>query len=264
MVTVPHRNTVAGSDFVARLSSAFSHPTDVNKVIRSYDLRKELLAQRPLRIALAPDWSRCREQRPGQEAKVSIAGVVRSLAELSAESRHWDTVLSNMTQIPLLEADTAPEHRSAALPTRKGLPLLGKRSTLAERVQLWLSMLIGDEAIVKSLGLDTAALAESVTRLSAQIPSQYFKGVRREMPLIDINVLRFPDADYPFFELYRLKIDAWFQRWPLFSFRRAANGFTGVFQAYRFRPQKSIINDLAPQTVEKAVQEAEALLDSEG
>ncbi|EKM58349.1 uncharacterized protein PHACADRAFT_193471 [Phanerochaete carnosa HHB-10118-sp] len=254
MVASLTRDPADEPDLAARLmKNAFSH------------LENELLEQKPLCILLAPEWRRSRDKPIGNDALVSIAGVVRSLGEISPPQKNWDTILSNMLQIPILQPDNAPVYRSAVLPLPKALGLIGNcDSSVTDQVRSWFTALIEDQDILDSIAIDSVTLADSASRIGAQLRSRWFRGIRRETVFLDINVLRFPDADHPFFELYKLKVDAWMQRWPFFSLRRSMNGLTGVFQAYKFQPQKSIINELSPQTLDKAIQEAEALLDSKG
>lgn len=234
---------------------------DLSQVLQTNNLKEDLLDGRPLRIALAVTRSRTSEKRPGRDLLVATAAVLRSLTGIPDDERNWDTALSNMTQIPLLGPDPDPEHRSAALPSRGGIFSFGKRIG-AEKVKLWLSTLVANEDISDTLAIDSSALSDSLSLLGTRIPSHWLKGVRREQPFIDINVLWLPDGDRPYFMLYRIKVDAWFQRWPFFSFRRPVNGLAGVFQAYKFSPQKSMIDGLSPQLVEQAVSEANTFFDN--
>ncbi|EKM58346.1 uncharacterized protein PHACADRAFT_182694 [Phanerochaete carnosa HHB-10118-sp] len=253
-------------DFVTRLmNSAFSHSEDVSVVIRSYDFRKELLAQKPLHVGLAPEWRRSYDRRAGRDSLVSMAGTMRSLAKIPPQERSWDKIISTMTQTPLLEPDNAPVHRSAVLPLPKALGFVGNcDSSVIDRIKSWFVSLVGDQEIMSALAVDIVVLADSASRLGTQLSLPRFRAVQQETTLLDINVIRFPDTGHPFFELYMLKVDAWSQRWPLFVPKEDMNGLSGAFQAHKFRPRTSIINELSPQTLERAVQEAEALLDSQG
>ena len=55
--------------------------------------------------------------------------------------------------------------------------------------------------MVASTTIDIDALTSAVSQLGSQIPSRLFRAVRRELSLVDITVLRFPDANNQFFEV---------------------------------------------------------------
>ncbi|GJE88715.1 hypothetical protein PsYK624_047980 [Phanerochaete sordida] len=243
---------------------AFSHSEDVSALIRSFGDPKISLAQRPLCIGLAPDRAKCCDKDVGEVVKVSVATVTRSLSKIPAGEKHWETVLSAMAQVPLLESDGNNIHRSATFSCRSSSSFSADgEPSLQERISCWLFKLVGDEAIMDSLAVDALqlALSRSVSRCTSQRSWSLFRGTRRELPLLDINVLRFPDSDRPFFELYRLRVDAWSQSWPFYTCSRATDGLTGVFQSHKFRMQKSLIYEVSRDTLDKAVEEAEIFLE---
>ncbi|GJE88718.1 hypothetical protein PsYK624_048010 [Phanerochaete sordida] len=259
---IPHSGP-HDSDTRRLVDRAFSHPQDIGDVIRSHDMDKETLAQQPLCIELAPEWGRGIDEPAGHEAMVAVTGVLRSLATIPPQGRSWDKVLSTLAQVPLLQPDTVPAYKSATLSccASWNWTLFGKHEpSLPERVKSWVGELIGGKEAAISTTIDPALLIRSAASFSSQISPAYFHAIRQETALVDVAVLRFPNAEFPMFELYRLRIDAWAERRPLFAGGQAKIGLSGAYHSYKFQPQKSLIYEISPQTFKKAVAEAEALL----
>ena len=61
---------------------------------------------------------------------------------------------------------------------------------------------MGDREVIDCLAIDISQLVSIVSQVGSQISSQLFRSAKRtEMSLVDITVLRFPNAENPFFQV---------------------------------------------------------------
>lgn len=122
------------------VDTVFSHGEDVRKVVRSFNLQKvttvnlsplaltiskELVGNgRPLRVDLAPSWRSSTGDSGTLDKRclVMISGTMRSLSNISPDSKNWDTIQSNLMQISLLSPDghTTSRRASLRIPRSKG------------------------------------------------------------------------------------------------------------------------------------------------
>lgn len=73
------------------------------------------------------------------------------------------------------------------------------------QVQSWFLNLIQDQEVLNSTQIDINVLANVVARTGATIDNFetfFFKNEGHEKTLVDIGVLRFPDAEKPHFQVY--------------------------------------------------------------
>ncbi|KDR77777.1 hypothetical protein GALMADRAFT_65750, partial [Galerina marginata CBS 339.88] len=54
--------------------------------------------------------------------------------------------------------------------------------------------------------------------------SFFAKTEKHEKTIVDIGVLRFPDQDHPYFQVYRIKIHAWSESERVFFVQEDSNG----------------------------------------
>ncbi|KAI0330041.1 hypothetical protein GY45DRAFT_795182 [Cubamyces sp. BRFM 1775] len=202
-----------------------------------------------------------------EQLKVMISGTMRALEKerQKGENISWETVVSVMTQNPLLEPFGDEIVRSDKL-IKEGNGFFkfdgSPDRAIVEQVNSWFAALIQDEDVLKSTHIDINVMGAIVAQTGAMVNSigslLYMKEEHRKT-LVDIGVLRFPDLDNPFFKVYRIKLVAWSRSARVLVAQQDKNGIVGEFASRRFRPRKSVMDKLSRNTVNKAVAEAEAL-----
>lgn len=167
-------------------------------------------------------------------------------------------------QNPLLnpEANTASQRASLRIPKSTGrlciptpsvkdkpgkcTPLQSSEDAHGQLLESWFDTLVGSPDVVTATAIDIDTIIHAASQLGSQIPSRLFRTVNCELPLVDITVLRFPDVNNPFFEvflraslvtgrtlrlhlqLYNLILYAWYQRRPiLVPAKGNVDGLTG-------------------------------------
>ncbi|KAI0654173.1 hypothetical protein C8Q70DRAFT_937231 [Cubamyces menziesii] len=205
-----------------------------------------------------------------EQLKVMISGTMRALEKerQKGESISWETVVSVMSQNPLLEPFEDEIVRSDKL-IKEGNSFFkfdgSPDHAIVEQVNSWFATLVQDEDVLKGTHIDINVMAAIVAQTGAMVNSLgsllYMKE-EHQKTLVDIGVLRFPDLDNPYFKVYRIRLVAWSRSARVLVAQQDKNGIVGEFASRRFRPRKSVIEKLPRKTVDKAIVEAEALFSS--
>ncbi|KAI0329992.1 hypothetical protein GY45DRAFT_1251649 [Cubamyces sp. BRFM 1775] len=225
-----------------------------------------------LHLDLAPSFGKLTQESVktmDDELKVMIAGTMRALEKerKKGEGISWETVVSVMTQNPLLEPNGDEIVRSDKL-IKEGHGLFkfdgSPDQAVVEQVNSWFVSLIRDEDVLLSTHIDIKVMADIVAQTGAMVKSfgsVLYEKEEHQKTIVDIGVLRFPDLDNPYFKVYRIKLIAWSRSKRLLAAQRDKNGIVGEYASRRFRPRKSTMEKLSKATIQKAVAEAEALFE---
>ncbi|KAH9886198.1 hypothetical protein C8Q73DRAFT_282765 [Cubamyces lactineus] len=248
--------------------------TGLGEHVKNFDFSKISVKDQTqddhLHLDLAPSFGKLTQESVksmDKELKVMIAGTMHALEKerKKGEGIPWETVVSVMTQNPLLEPNGDEIVRSDKL-IKEGHGLFkfdgSPDQAIVEQVNSWFVSLIRDEDILLSTRIDIKVMAAIVAQTGAMVKSfgsvLYEKEIHQKT-IVDIGVLRFPDLDHPYFKVYRIKLIAWSRSKRILAAQKDKNGIVGEFASRRFRPRKSTMEKLSQATIEKAVAEAEAL-----
>ncbi|KAF8206651.1 hypothetical protein K438DRAFT_1962983 [Mycena galopus ATCC 62051] len=243
----------------------------IGNLVQAFDFSKvDVTRDDCLHTGLAPSFGNLTRESikaMDEQLKIMIAGTNRELEKTPAEERTWDKIIAILMQNPLIEpvdTPTANIVRADKLIKQDSNWFKVDRHKddgVAREVLSWFTTLISDEDVLNSTKIDIKVFAEIVAMTGAAIDSfqSFFtKTEHHEKTVVDIGVLRYPDIDYPFFKVYRIKISAWSDTTRII-FAVDANGITGEYNVRLFMPRDSVISGMKAETKKKASAEADAM-----
>lgn len=250
--------------------------SEINEVVKDFDFKKIVVGQKPsdvyLHTEIAPSFGGPLEKELlkdlDDKLKVMIAGTLMGLGKLP--KKNWTEIMSHMMQTSFLNAEPSVVHQANKLvkssATDFKLDGNGSEHDIAtvKEVQMWFEKLVNDEDVVANTRIDFDVLAAVVAQAASAIESFFALHEKKEIeqPLIDISVLRFPDAKRPYFKLYNLKITAWVDSSRTLWVGEDKNGLTGKFTSRIFRPRDTVIDSMNETARANAVAKTDEMIDS--
>ncbi|KAF8877749.1 hypothetical protein CPB84DRAFT_1794725 [Gymnopilus junonius] len=131
---------------------------------------------------------------------------------------------------------------------------------VVREVHTWFTKFIGDSDVLRSTQINIDVLGAIVAQTGATITSfeTFFYGhEHHEKRLVDVGVLRFPDFEHPYFQIYRIKLEAWSCCERYIFVQEDSNGINGEYTASTYRPTKSAYDSIIGKRREDAIKEAE-------
>lgn len=80
-----------------------------------------------------------------------------------------------------------------------------------------------------------------------------------KLVVLDVGVLRYPDATQPYFKIYRIQLTAWAGYMRILGAASNKNGIMGEFTARTFKPREDVAARVAAEQRQRSAAEAEAL-----
>ncbi|KAK4159580.1 hypothetical protein QBC43DRAFT_326927 [Cladorrhinum sp. PSN259] len=246
---------------------------EIGTLVKNFDWSKmnvrEAKSNDYLHIDVAPYLGTLNKESIHQmddDLKIMIAGTMKILAKQADKS--WNAVLATMMHNQLLQPDDRGEIvRSDKLIKENSSDFKSDGSPNADifsEVETWFNNLVQDQDVLNGTKIDSQVLANIVDQTGAFIDSfeTFFdKNEHHEQTMMDIGVLRFPDNDRPFFNLYRIKLIAWSDCSRIVSHQESKNGINAEFNSCIFRPRKELIWRLSPAARQMAIDAANAIWD---
>jgi len=247
--------------------------TQIGELVTDFDFSKIKVSKGKANVYLHTDITPCFGDLNhdtlaalDDEVKIALVGTVKTLTKQKAKS--YETVVSALMQTPLLEADEASNAaRSDKLirETSSDFEFEKTDSIIVGEAQSWFQTLISDEDVLKDIRFDINVLASVVAKTKVtidSIQSFFTQKEYHEQPLVDITVLRFPDAAHPYFKLYQIKLVAWVDSTRTLAHQTDKLGLTGEFTSKVFRPRSTVIEGLSESARASALVSASALFDA--
>lgn len=179
------------------------------------------------------------------------------------ETVSWDSVVSAMSTNVCLEPMDATITRSEKLIKNdmnyfkvSGSP----DPSIVREVHTWFANLIQDDDVLQDTKIDINSMGNKVAQSGATITSFetfVYKREYHETEVMDIGVLRFPDIDHPYFKVYRIQLTAWSDCTRISFVQHDCNGITGNYNARKYKPRESVIENISKEAKDKAVKAAE-------
>jgi len=198
--------------------------------------------------------------------KVILSGTLRTLRNIPEGDRTWDTIMQAVRQNALLETTPPDEVTRVDSLIKEGQYTFkfdgSPDAAIVKEVEAWFDKLISDRGIREATKIDINVVAKIVAQTGATVTgflSVFKKEEYHERVLVDIGVLRFPEPSHPFIKFYRIQLKAWSYCDRVLANQEYRNGITGEFNSRRFRPRKSVIDELSSAVLQKGVDEAESL-----
>lgn len=229
------------------------------------DIQKEVI---PVHCKLAASYGLLNKhtlQKMDDKLKVIITATTKAISKL--DDYAWENVVSCMMNNPLLEPiEGAHINRSDKL-IKEGFNVFDFDSSpdhvIVKEVHSWFVGLIKDEDILNDTHIDVDVMAKIVGQTGARINHIFALVAKRdyeERDIVDVGILRYPDIEFPYFKLYRIRLIAWSECKRLLMVQKDCNGITGYFNCMKFKPRNEVIASLKEEVFNKAVADAEALL----
>ncbi|KAI5839050.1 hypothetical protein DFP73DRAFT_587912 [Morchella snyderi] len=257
------------------LASVFEGNKEIGDIVKSFDFSKVNVNDKStkafLTTKLAPSYGTLTSESiklMDEQLKVMITATTKVISKIPPEERSWEKVISALKNNSLIEPmEGGNIDRTADPLTKSGTNVFkvdgSPNNAIVKEVETWFQRFISDSDILNATQIDIKVLGNIVAQTGATIDSFeafFVKNEYHEKNLIDIGVLRYPDLDHPYFRVYRIELKAWSQSKRILFVQEDSNGITGRFQACKFKPRKSTMDALRPETVKKAAAEAEDFL----
>ncbi|CAM9369878.1 unnamed protein product [Discosporangium mesarthrocarpum] len=130
-------------------------------------------------------------------------------------------------------------------------------AAIIKKVCSWFVNPVKDQDVI-----DLKILVNIVASIGAAVDSLetfFAKHEFHELMVIEVGVIRYPDIEYPYFKVYRIKLTAWSDSSRVLPVWSNKNGMTGEFLSRKFQPRASVMAGLKGEKKEKAIEEAENL-----
>jgi len=202
--------------------------------------------------------------------KILVAALVSNLKRTRlaySKPLSWDQLLEILKQAPFAESYGNDVSKRDSL-NRKGTAWFkfngSPDAAVVKEVHAWFASLVQDDEVLRSTKIDLNMMAKIVAKTGAAVESliTVLRGQSFcEKTVVDIGFLRFPDIENPFVRVYRIKLTAWSKCTRIGPRQVDTNGIAGEYNAYNFKPRRSVIESLSTTAKEKGVKFTEDLLD---
>jgi len=134
-----------------------------------------------------------------------------------------------------------------------------KKAKAIAAVEKWLSTtFIPDKDVRKITGLDDDKIVAGMVSFTGVQISDVLTIMSKEVEqrsILNLAIIKYPDAASPYFTLFEIKLDAWVERTILGGpvMNQQKNGLRGTFNTYTFEAKAEGIATLKPETKLKMV-----------
>ncbi|CAE1295985.1 unnamed protein product [Acanthosepion pharaonis] len=145
-----------------------------------------------------------------------------------------------------------------------GLAGKGTDEKIIKAVEEWFENLVQDTDVLAATKINIEDYGNIVAATDAAIENFetiFLKQEEVQRGIVDVGVLRYPDLDNPFFKLFRIKLAAYRRSFRVLMVQKDESGIKGSYEAMKFVPRKSIMDELRSEIIEKAAREAEKMFD---
>lgn len=189
------------------------------------------------------------------DLQVMIAATVQSLNNPSHGILTWEALSEQMEQNQLLNDVENEQYSTGSLieDNRGAQELDTSKGMYTSLVNL-----VKDSDIVDATPINADSLVRLVATAREKAAVSSTAGRLSNTAGIDVGILRYPDITNPYYKVYCIKIDVWFNA------EKGAPAKSGVTCEYRrrdFKPRPDAIQETGAQAQAIAVADAEALFD---
>ena len=123
----------------------------------------------------------------------------------------------------------------------------------------WIKSLISDEDVIKNLQFDPKFYAKFINCIGISFQKLNLLDVmiyghqKYTKSVVDIGVIRFPDLDHPYFNVYRLSLKAYRDCSQTIVVSWQNSGLIGEYNSRKFGLRSEIIKGLKPEIQKKAM-----------
>lgn len=208
-------------------------------------------------------------EKMDEKSLILIATIIKSLEKATSKNFSFETVASIFNQTSLIErVGNAEINKSDKLIKDRGTSAFkfdgSPDAPIVKEVATWFINLLGqDKNIVTDTKIDIQLLADIVAASGAIIDSFEalpYKKEYHEKTVVDVGLLRFPDLENPFVQLYRIQLTVWSDCSGYLLVQEDKSGITGQFNTVKFKPRESVISDLKEETKAKVIAEAKQII----
>lgn len=225
----------------------------------------------PVHSSLAASFGNLTEEgfiKMDDHLKIAIAATVKTLLKTQTAQMSWDEVLSIFNTNSLLEpvggasmdnSDRLIKDQSLSF-AKDGVP----DRNIVNEVDAWFTeLLFNKNDIRKSTKIDIEDLGLIVAATGVVVDSFesiFFKNEYHEKTVVELGLIRFPDFEHPYIQVYRIKLKAWNDRSRYLFLEKNTRGILGQFNAVQYRPRKSVMEKISKEAHDAGVESANNLL----
>jgi hypothetical protein len=248
------------------------NPDDLRSRLEDYD--RLMTAGTPVRCNLAVKFTptdgrplSSHVQEMDRYLKAMLVGTLRAFNRNPQSTNNWESVMSTMLNNPLLEEE---ERYRVHREERKEIEMKSSTEIDADKMRLWYFNFLNDFDVFSDTTTTVSKLADmnvytrAKARLEASGVNSFVTLFRRdetvETEVIDLGIIRFPDANHPYIKIYRIQVRVWSDATRILFFRRMRHGLYAIFDSARFKPREAVMRRISSTVMDQAVAVANELL----
>ncbi|XP_029658213.1 uncharacterized protein LOC115232471 [Octopus sinensis] len=202
-----------------------------------------------------------------QELQIMIAGTNKLMKKMRDNNKDgnitFNEYVATMTQNQFVTSDDTEDvvRSSSKSFGQFRLATNSIDQEIVDAVALWFANdLIKDADILAATRIDIVDFANIVGLTGATVDSLeslIVKNDYAERSVVDVGVIRYPDADHPYFKLFRIQLFAYRKSNRVLFVQKDASGIRGLYQSKVFRPNPTILGKLRADVRERAMKAAQ-------
>ncbi|CAI9724080.1 Hypothetical predicted protein [Octopus vulgaris] len=207
-----------------------------------------------------------------EELQIAIAATNRVLAKARQDNRNqtmtFDDYIYLMKQNVLLKSDDGDDiirSRFKSYSQTRFAQNSVDEEIVNEVIDWFKNEVVVDPDVLAATKIDIVDFANFVAATGAALDSLAALFVKRdyaERSVVDLGIIRYPDLDHPFFKLFRIQLFAYRKNTRIAFVQNDKSGIKGQFESKIFRPQTTVLKQMAESVRRKAMQEAQETFES--
>ncbi|TFK61309.1 hypothetical protein BDN72DRAFT_863695 [Pluteus cervinus] len=204
--------------------------------------------------------------------KIMILGTTAAISRIPPKDRTWENVIATFQNNSLIEPDGEEIGRCEfkSVKSKKTFNLGGcSDPDIVSEIETWFKKLIDNNDILNGTQIDLTGHANIVAQSGARVDSSnpftflvtmISNEEEHRKTSCDIGILRYPDISHPYFQVYRIRLNARSSCQRFLVFESNANSINGDFVVRKYKPRASVLDSVRKEIRQAAVKEAENLL----
>lgn len=194
-----------------------------------------------------------------ESLRVMMAGIL----EMDVKDKYsWQDLLLALDMNLYLKRQSRYSTKKLERITFTATKVLGIKTNKKNRVKTintWFKNLIGNVDILKDTDIDIDSLTELVSKFSVDMMDNLWTNKFKNISLMDLGILRFPDITKPFFSIYRINLIGTCLYKTYILHQDESSEVLGLFQREVYYPDQKYIDKISRELIDQLLNEIDDL-----